>query len=210
MKNHTRLSLPLALLLLLAFIFFAGCLGGPNNNGAEVPPGQLPSIAGEPFYGGANATVTIVEFSDFQCPFCIRAFSEMKKVEDAYGNNIKFVFKHFPLRAAHPFAQKAAEASECAADQGKFFEYHDLLYAGGNLDTASLKQYAALLGLDTEQFDACLDGGLKAAVIEKDLQEGLSIGVDGTPTFYINNKRYVGYLTFAQMKKAIDSELAKN
>ena len=196
-------------ILLILVLLFAGC-GGNANNGTEVPPAQMPSITGELFFGGADAKVTIVEFSDFQCPFCIRAYPEVKKMEETYGNSIKYVFKHYPLRQIHPFAQKAAEASECAADQGKFFEYHDVLYESSNLEEASLKQYAELLGLDTVQFNDCLDGGLKAAVVEKDLQEGISIGVEGTPTFYINNKRYVGYMTFDQLKQAMDSEMAKN
>jgi len=200
--------------LILPCLFFAlllaGCTGTPNNGGTVIPPNQLPSITGEPFYGGADAKVTIIEFSDFQCPVCIRAYAEVKKVEAAYGDNIKLVFKHFPLYEIHPYAQKAAEASECAADQGKFFEYHDVLFTARTLDVASLKQYAALLGLDTTQFNDCLDGGLKAAQIEKERNEALSLGVEGTPTFYINNRRYVGYLTFEQMKQAIDSELAKN
>lgn len=205
------MKLPILLPIFLFVFLLAGCPGTPGNGGTEVPPGQLPSIAGEPFYGGATAKVTIIEFSDFQCPVCIRVYPEVKKVEAAYGDNIKFVFKHFPLYEIHPYAQKAAEASECAADQGKFFEYHDALFmAGGNLGTSKLKEYAALLGLDTTQFNDCLDGGLKAAQVEKERNEAISLGVEGTPTFYINNRRYVGYLTFDQMKQAIDSALAKN
>ncbi|VVC03333.1 Thioredoxin [Candidatus Burarchaeum australiense] len=134
----------------------------------------------------------------------------MKQVESAYGNQIKFVYKQFPLRSIHPFAEKAAEASECAADQGKFFEYHDALFTNqGALDITSLKGYAALLGLNQTSFSDCLDGGLKVAAVEKDFQDGLALGIDGTPTFFINGQRHVGYMSFDAMKGIIDGELAK-
>jgi protein-disulfide isomerase len=194
-------GLALFALLIAAMVFFSGCtdkvkLGNPN-------------IAGEPFRGGANAKVTIVEFSDFECPFCGRAYLVDKEIEAAYGNRIKSVFKHFPLSNLHPQAQKAAEASECAAAQGRFWEMHDVLFQNQNaLDIASLKKYAQNLQLNSLQFDACLDRGETAPAIAKDYQEGGLLGVEGTPTYFINGKMYVGYLSAERLKQIIDGELA--
>jgi len=148
--------------------------------------------------------VTIIEFSDFQCPFCGRAQPTLKQIIQDYGDKVEIVYKHFPL-SFHQYAQKAAEASECARDQGKFWEYHDILFENQNaLDLTSLKKYAKDLNLDTGKFNSCLDNSEKASVVEKDFNEGLARGVDGTPTFFINNEVLVGAQPYSAFKQAID------
>lgn len=155
----------------------------------------------------SNKTVNITAYSDFQCPYCARGENTMKEIKKAYGDRVEIIFKHFPL-PFHSYAEKAAEASECARDQGKFQEYHDILFENQNkLDVASLKGYASKLGLDREKFDSCLDGGEKADIVKKDHDEGISKGVSGTPTFFINEKKLVGSQPFENFKSVIDSEL---
>lgn len=154
-----------------------------------------------------NKTVTILEYSDFQCPYCARAENTMKEIKKAYGDRVEIIFKHFPL-PFHSYAEKAAEASECARDQGKFWEYHDMLFENQNkLDVDSLKKYATKLGLDREKFDSCLDNGEKADIVKSNYDEGVSKGVSGTPTFFINGRKLVGAQPFEKFKSVIDSEL---
>jgi protein-disulfide isomerase len=131
---------------------------------------------------------------------------------DTYEGKVKYVQRDFPLPPSmHPNAQKAAEATECADDQGKFWEYHDLLYANQNaLDVASLKSYAAQLGLDTATFDECLDAGEQTAEVQKDYQDGQSYGVGGTPAFFINGQLVSGAQPFALFQQVIDAALAED
>ncbi|MFH1447589.1 MAG: DsbA family protein [Candidatus Micrarchaeota archaeon] len=152
--------------------------------------------------------LVIVEYSDFQCSFCSRAVPTVKQIIEEYGDKVRIYYKHFPLSQIHPNAQKAAEASECAADQGKFWEYHDKLFENqGSLGDASLKKYAGELGLVQDTFDACLDGGEKSEQVQAELKEGLNYGVQGTPSFLINGKLVVGAQPFEVFKQAIDVEL---
>ena len=160
--------------------------------------------------GSGNDKVVIEEFSDFECSFCGRALPTVNQILDEYGDQVEFVYKHFPLTSIHPRAQKAGEASECASDQGKFKEYHDKLFENQRaLEISNLKQYAADLGLDTDKFNSCLDSGEKASVVNNDLQEGRQKGVSGTPTFFINGQKLVGAQPFASFKPIIDNQLAK-
>jgi len=153
--------------------------------------------------------VTIVEFSDFQCPYCSRFFLEAyPQIKQEYEGKVKFVYRDFPLTAIHPYAEKAAEAAGCASNQGKYWEYHDLLWIKQEaLDVDSLKSYAADLGLDTDAFNGCLDSGAYASEIENDLTEGQSYGVESTPTFFINGQLVSGALPFASFKAVIDAAL---
>lgn len=156
---------------------------------------------------GGTGKIVIEEFSEFECPFCARAQPTIKQVLDTYGDRVELVYKHFPLNF-HPNAQKAAEASECARDQGKFWEYHDKLFANQNAITVpDLKRYAADMGLDTATFNSCLDTGAKAALVAADLADGRSRGVTGTPTFFINGEKLVGAQPFSEFKKIIDNKL---
>src|SRR6185295_517597 len=138
-----------------------------------------------PSKGPANAPVTIVEFSDFQCPFCSRLTPTLKQVEQKYGDKVRLVFSQYPL-PFHQNAQKAAEASLCAADQGKFWEMHDAMFAHQDaLGVDQLKAKAAELGLNAEQFNSCLDSGKTAATVQADMKEGSAAGVNGTPAMFI-------------------------
>ncbi|MBU1197836.1 DsbA family protein [Candidatus Micrarchaeota archaeon] len=176
---------------------------------APAQPGDLPSsikLEGRPSWGNENAPVTIVEYSDFQCPFCSRFFTQTEApLGEEYVNTgkVRFVYKHFPLRSIHPNAQKASEATECAFDQGKFWEMHDIIFNNQNaIGVDALKGYAEELGLDIQRFNECLDSGEKEAIVEADLQEGLAHGVQGTPAFFVNNQFVSGaqpYTVFQQI-----------
>ena len=160
--------------------------------------------------GPATAKVTVVEFSDFQCPFCARVLPALQQVEKAYGDKIRFVFRQFPLESIHPLARKAAEASLCARDQGKFWEMHDAMFADqAGLAVDKLKEKATKIGLDAAAFAACLDGGKASAEVSTDLGIGQSVGVSGTPATYVNGRMIDGAVDFATMSKLIDEELAK-
>ena len=171
------------------------------------------SIDDDPVLGNENAPVTMVEFSDFQCPFCGTFRREtFNKIKEEYidTNKIKLIYRDFPLREIHPFAQKAAEAAECADEQGKFWEYHDILFENQQkLDDEDLKKYAADLKLDTSEFNDCLESGKMTEEVNKDYNEGSSYGIDGTPAFFINGISLSGALPFESFKTIIDKELAK-
>ena len=159
-------------------------------------------------WGPIDAPVTIVEFSDFQCPFCSRVIPTLKQIEESYGDKVRLVFRQFPLHRLHPQAQKAAEASLCADDQGKFWEMHDAMFADQRgLAVDSLKAKAAELELDTATFDECLDSGKYAERIETDLAEGAAVGVTGTPAMFINGRFLSGAVPYEQIAAVIDQEL---
>ena len=154
--------------------------------------------------------MTIVEFSDFQCPFCVRARPTVNKVREVYGEKVRFAFRHFPL-AFHEQAQKAGEAAACAGDQDKFWEMHDRLWKSpGRLQPSDLKEHAAALGLDPEAFGRCLDSGRHASVVTEDAAEGSRLGVSGTPAFFINGRPLVGAQPFEAFAEVIDEELARS
>ena len=158
--------------------------------------------------GNKDARVVIVEFSDFQCPACKAAHPIVKRITSEYGKKILFVYRHFPLIAAHQYALKAAEAAEAAGEQGKFWEYHDLLFANQeNLKTEDLKKYAEELGLDLNKFNEALESGKFKDKVTGDMDDGENLGVSSTPTFFINGKKYVGVLDPEKFRGIIDGEL---
>ncbi|MFA6088319.1 MAG: thioredoxin domain-containing protein [Candidatus Woesearchaeota archaeon] len=186
------------------------------NPGATGGQGKLlvpVEMGNAPVKGNAKAKVTIVEFSDFECPYCGKFYSETyNQIVTDYidTGKVRIAFRNFPL-SFHKDAQKAAEASECAKDQNKFWEMHDKLFESQSaLDVASLKIYAKDLSLDTAKFNACLDNGDKESVVAEDAAYGASIGVSGTPAFYINGMQIAGALPFESFKEIIDAELAKS
>jgi len=173
------------------------------------PPRVAVAVDDDPSLGPANAPVTIVEFSDFQCPFCSRAESTVKAVLEKYKGKIHFVYRDFPL-GMHPFAAKAAEAAQCANDQGKFWEFHDALYADQTkLAVPDMEATAGKLGLDAAKFKSCLDSGKFASEVAKDVQDGNKAGVSSTPSFFINGVSVVGAQSPDAFSEIIDQELAK-
>jgi len=164
-----------------------------------------------PSRGPASAPVTIVEFSDFQCPYCGREYPVVERLMKEYDGKVRLVFRHFPLDF-HPFAQKAAEAGACAADQGgnKFWKLHDRMFTNQQkLAVEDLKGYAKELGLDSARFDKCLDGGEKRALVEADGKAGQEAGVSGTPAFFVNGVFINGAVPYEQFKDAVDRELKR-
>ncbi len=196
-----------------------------NTNTARQAPTQPPAkvdiaIGHLSILGADNAKVTVVEFSDFQCPYCEKfATDAYPQIYDAYikTNKIKFAYRHYPLTSIHPNTQKAAEASECANEQNKFWEYNNLLFKNQTTwspqaitDAAdSFTGYAAQLGLNTDQFRSCLDTDKYKENVQKDAADGDIASVDGTPTLFINGWRIVGAQPFAKIQALIDQELKK-
>ena len=172
------------------------------------PPAFEVATAGRPEKGGgAKAPVTIIEFSDYQCPFCQRAEGVVDQVMHAYGNKVRLVFRDFPL-PIHPQARPAAEAASCANAQGKFWEYHAKLFANQSaLGEEPLKEYAKDVGLDPAKFEDCLTQKPFSAAIDKDLSEAAKLGINGTPAFFINGRLLSGAQPFEKFKEVIDEEL---
>ncbi|MFL5264542.1 MAG: DsbA family protein, partial [Anaeromyxobacteraceae bacterium] len=166
-------------------------------------------VAAEGPSKGANAApVTIVEFSDFQCPFCSKAEETVDKVMKTYDGKVKLVFRDYPL-PFHPNAQKAAEAAHCAGAQDKYWEMHKVLFANQKaLEPAALKGYAKELKLDQPKFDKCLDSGEMAKKVEANKEAGAKVGVSGTPAFFVNGVMLSGAQPFDEFKTLIDQELA--
>ena len=190
--------------VILSFIIlFALYLSYTFFFGAKYPDINTP----KPVFGDENAKIKIIEFSDLQCPACKAAHPVVQRIKTDYNNSISFQYYHYPLYTVHPYAQKAAEAVECANDQGKFFEYIDAAFVQSpDLQKKNLKIIAARLSLDIEKFSNCLDSGAKAKAIAGDARLGDAKGVRGTPTFYINGKELDSW-DYASFKAAIDKEL---
>ena len=160
--------------------------------------------------GNPQASVTVVEFGDLECPACAPAEAAAREIRKKYGNQIRFVFRHFPLGRIHPRAEKAAEASECAAAQGKFWEALERFYRGqDDLSEAALARYAGELGLDGARFSQCLSSGEMAARIQRDLEDGRALGVRVTPTFFVGQKMIEGTLEPATFARLFDQEFGR-
>ena len=162
-----------------------------------------------PVRGNRDAPVVLVEFADYQCPYCQKIHPDLEKLQKEYGNRLALVYKDYPL-PMHPYAQKAAEAARCAGVQGKFWEFHDMLFAGKKLQPADLKEQARTLNLDEQQFDKCIVEGLEAADVEKDAEEARSLGITGTPSFFINGHFFSGVLSYAALHDMVEQQLARS
>lgn len=205
LKTWFILFLVIALSLLLFGIIFLSdtatrieLFGAKSVSSQKAFAGQKANWGireGSPAKGNKEAAITVVEFSDFQCPFCREAFFILQDVFSRHSDDIYFQYRHFPLDAPHPLARKAAEASMCARQQGKFWEYHDLIFRNQDtLTDASLLEFAIKEGLDVAQFTACLEGTTYAQYVEEDFQAGRALGIEGTPTFFINGRKIQGVL----------------
>ena len=183
----------------------------PTPGTVEIDPGDNPAK------GPTDAKVTVVEFSDFQCPYCARFVQQtMPEILSNYGDKIRFVFMNVPPSQIHENAEKAAEASECANEQGALWQYHDILFANQSaLAVDNLKAYAAQLGLDATKFNECLDSGRMASLVQADMEVATKAaqeaGLDrfGTPAFFINGKHLGGAQPFDVFKQALDAALAE-
>jgi protein-disulfide isomerase len=164
----------------------------------------------DPSQGKADAPVTVVEFSDFQCPFCQRVMPTLKELRSKYGDKMRLVWKDFPLTQIHPQAFVAAQAGNCAREQGKFWEYHDKLFGNQQaLQPANLKQYAADVGLDTMKFNQCLDSAKYEARVQDALGVGGRLGIGSTPTVFVNGRMINGAQPMEVFQSVIDEELAR-
>jgi len=160
--------------------------------------------------GPKDAPVTIIEFSDFQCPYCSRVVATLKEVVRLYPKQVRLAYRDFPIANLHPKAAKAHEAARCAGEQGKFWEYHDRLFESqAQATVADFKRFAEQLKLDRNSFTACLDSDRYAAAVQADVQEGTRLGITGTPTFFINGRLLVGALPLEMFQKIIDRELRR-
>jgi len=190
------------------------------------PPSLISiSLDDDPVKGNLNAPITIVEFSDFQCPFCAKFHSTtLPQLEANYidSGKVKFVYRDFPIQSIHPNAVPAALASECADEQGMFWEYHDLVFENqkkwqglsGSRMVNTFEQYALELGLNTSDFNTCLESGKYVDEVKKDLQDGVSYGVTGTPGFFIGNDelgyvKIIGAQPYSVFERLIEGQIAR-
>jgi len=158
--------------------------------------------------GNKNAQITIVEYSDFQCPYCLRFHETMKQIITNYSDDVRWVYRHFPLDSIHPVARKASEASECANDQGKFWEYTDEVFVNqSGLSLESLSTIAANINLNVSKFNSCLSSGKYSAKVNANYKEGIQIGVRGTPGNFINGQSVRGAVPYEQISAMIEDLL---
>lgn len=212
----------LAIVIIGAFFMFRGNVGNLGNSGTGnvIAPVQQPGVGGkvevsvddDAVLGNKDAPVTIIDFSDYECPFCGRFYEQtLPQIKSDYidKGKVKLVYRDFPL-SFHQNAQKAAEAAECAGEEGdeEYYKMHDKLFGQGVAGGVStFKQYAKEIGIDTGKFNSCLDSGKMASEVQKDFNDGQSYGVQGTPAFFVNGKLISGAQPFANFQQVIESEL---
>ena len=168
------------------------------------------STNGAPSKGPVKAPVTIVKFEDFHCPFCKKVQPTLAQVLSKYGEKVRLVHRDFPIDGIHPAARRGHEAARCANEQGKFWQYHDVLYANApKADAADLKSYAREVGLDVPAFEKCVANGEFRDVVQKDVEEGTRLGVNGTPAFFINGRLLSGAEPIERFAAIIDDEISR-
>ncbi len=183
----------------------------PYDGGNAERRRKLVESADDPFFGPKDAKAVVVEFGDFQCPFCGRSFAPVREVMSKYQDRVKFIYRDFPIDEPHPFAQKAAEAAECAHDQGKFWAMHDLLYLNqSEIDQNIFQKYALQIGVDMKKFNECLLGDIKKEEVKKDFADGVLAGIRGTPTFFFNGYPWAGEVTKEQFESIIQKMLEES
>ena len=168
------------------------------------------NVGGAPIRGSANAPVTIIEFSDFHCPYCKKVQPTLSRILSEYGDRVRLAYRDFPLDQLHPSARKAAEAARCANDQGKFWEFHDKLYGGGtDASPEALTRFARETDMDVVAFQQCLSTGKHRSEIDRDIQEATNFGVTGTPGFFINGRLVSGAQAYESFAQIINDELGR-
>ena len=195
----------------LAWLGYVGELRDEANiRIALEPPRAVIAVGGdEPSQGPQDAPILLVEYSDFECPYCGRAKPAIRQVLEQYGDKVRLVFRDFPL-SIHPNARLAAEASLCAQEQDRYWDYHDVLFDHQReLRPVDLSRYAMEIGLDGTAFDACLESGRFADAVSDDLKSGEHFGVTGTPAFFINGRPLTGAQPFSAFQQIIDDELER-
>jgi protein-disulfide isomerase len=176
----------------------------------DAPRMTVKVSAADPSVGSATAPITVIEFSDYQCPYCGRVEPTLRRLRAAYGDKIRFVWKDFPLTQIHPQAFKAGEAAHCAGDQGKYWELHDVLFnKQSELQLDDLKRHALTLGLNADAFNQCLDSSKYAERVRDGVSEGGQLGVNSTPTIFINGRRLSGAQPYEVFAEVVDDELAR-
>ena len=175
---------------------------------AVTPPRAQISLGNAYVRGAAGARLTLVEFADYECPYCQQMQPALSQLEADYKGKLAFSYKDVPL-PMHTHAQKAAEAAQCAGVQNKYWEYHDLLLRTKALELIQLKSMAGDLALDTKAFDKCLDSGEQAATVKASMDEAQRLGVQGTPTFFLNGHIFSGILTYDQLRQIVDEEIKR-
>jgi protein-disulfide isomerase len=171
-----------------------------NQPSAHVEVGDAPRL------GSDSAPVQIIEFADYECPYCQQVNADLTRLREQFGNSVSVTYKDFPL-PMHPLAARAAEAARCAGAQGKFWEFHDSLFETKRLQVSDLKEQARKLKLDSARFDQCLDSGEQAAAVKKDSKEGQRLGLQGTPSFFINGHFMSGAIGFMKLRDTVMQEL---
>ncbi len=207
-KPQQRLGKTLLIIIGIAIVTIAGVFFTRNQKPPENDQSSTKSDIRA--LGPDTAPVIITEYADFGCITCKawHQFGIMQQVRDKYGDQVRFIWRDFPVITSE--SPKAAEAGFCAHDQGRFWEYHDVLYENApNLSVADLKKYAAQIGLDAKQFNACLESGQHKANVDKELQDSLGNGFRGTPSFVVNGKKLIGPPSFDQLSSIVDSILVK-
>ncbi len=178
-----------------------------NDGGSTV---TADSAKDDPAWGPEGASVTIEEFADFECPYCSRYSNEtLPRIKEEFGDKVRYIYRDFPISNIHPYAQKAAEAGQCAHEQGEFWEYHDVLFENQDALAASdLVEYAQGLDLDMAEFNDCLDSSKNAWEVMMDMRDGGAAGVSGTPAFLINGLLISGAQPYEQFQAIIEQALA--
>lgn len=188
----------------------AGLNDGTNGNNNPSKPTKINFTIKDSDHlrGNKKAPITIVEYSDFQCPYCAKFHETLNKVMKNYDGKVKWVYRHFPLTKLHPHAVAAAQASECASEQGKFWEYADELYANqASINKDYLKKAAEDIGLNTNKFNTCIDSGKYKDKVQADLKAGENYGVSGTPGSFLNGEELGGAAPYEKLKAKIDNLL---
>jgi len=184
--------------------------GPPVMTALEAPRYEVKVTDDDPSFGSSKAAVTIVEFSDYQCPYCLQAVPILKRLQKTYGDRVRVVWKDFPLTQIHPLALKAAQAAHCAGEQDKYWPYHDRLFENQSaLDAEDLRKHGQAVGLDLPRFNSCVDSSKYADRVREGMEAGNRLGVSSTPTLFINGRVLPGAYPYDDLAAVVDEELQR-